>query len=190
VVEHVSSPGDAAIIRCGDRRSHLRPLPDVIAAYSDKVRFRARRQKKYGALRLPAITKDGQRIELNINAGLVYDMPHLEESGADGVGLFRTELQFMVSHTLPRLERQAQNYRQVIEAAGGKPIVFRALDIGGDKVLPYLRQVKEENPAHWLARDPHVARPAGAVPHPAARFVQSDRRRRTALDDPHDYDRR
>lgn len=152
VVEHVS-PGDAAIIDAETGEVYLRPLPDVIAAFSDKVRFRARRQKKYGALRtVPAITKDGQRIELNINAGLVYDMQHLEESGADGVGLFRTELQFMVSHTLPRQERQAQNYRQVIEAAGGRPIVFRALDIGGDKMLPYLRQVKEENPAlGWRA---------------------------------------
>lgn len=152
VVEHVS-PNDAAVVDAETGEVYLRPLPDVISAFSDKVRFRARRQKKYEALRdVPALTKDGQRIELNINAGLVYDMQHLDESGADGVGLFRTELQFMVSHTLPRLERQAQAYRQVIDAAGGKPVVFRALDIGGDKVLPYLRQVKEENPAlGWRA---------------------------------------
>jgi phosphotransferase system, enzyme I, PtsP len=152
VVEHVS-PGDSAIIDAETGEVYLRPLSDVISAFSDKVRFRARRQKKYEALRdLPAVTKDKARIELNINAGLVYDMQHLEESGADGVGLFRTELQFMVSHTLPRLERQAQGYRQVIEAAGGKPVVFRALDIGGDKMLPYLRQIKEENPAMgWRA---------------------------------------
>ncbi len=152
VVEHVS-PGDAAIIDAETGEVYLRPLPDVISAFSDKVRFRARRQKKYDALRnLPAMTKDGRRITLNINAGLVYDMQHLDESGADGVGLFRTELQFMVSHTLPRLERQAQCYRHVIDAAGGRPVVFRALDIGGDKMLPYLRQVKEENPAlGWRA---------------------------------------
>jgi phosphotransferase system enzyme I (PtsP) len=152
VVEHVS-PGDSAIIDAETGEVYLRPLSDVISAFSDKVRFRARRQKKYEALRdLPAVTKDKARIELNINAGLVYDMQHLEESGADGVGLFRTELQFMVSHTLPRLERQALSYRQVIEAAGGKPVVFRALDIGGDKMLPYLRQIKEENPAMgWRA---------------------------------------
>lgn len=152
VVEHVS-PGDSAIIDAETGEVYLRPLSDVISAFSDKVRFRARRQKKYEALRdLPAVTKDKARIELSINAGLVYDMQHLEESGADGVGLFRTELQFMVSHTLPRLERQALGYRQVIEAAGGKPVVFRALDIGGDKMLPYLRQIKEENPAMgWRA---------------------------------------
>ena len=152
VVEHVS-PGDAAVVDAESGEVYLRPLPDVISSFSDKVRFRARRQKKYDALRdLPAVTKDGQRVELNINAGLVYDLQHLEESGADGVGLYRTELQFMISHTLPRLERQAEGYRQAIEAAGGKPIIFRALDIGGDKVLPYLRQVKEENPAiGWRA---------------------------------------
>ena len=161
VVEHVSS-GDAAIIDAEAGEVQLRPMPDVISAYSDKVRFRARRQKKYDALRnRPAVTQDGQRIELNINAGLLYDLSHLEESGADGIGLFRTELQFMVSQTFPRLERQAQTYREVIEAAGGKPIVFRALDIGGDKVLPYLRQVKEENPAiGWRAIRMALDRPA------------------------------
>ncbi|MBL8567429.1 MAG: phosphoenolpyruvate--protein phosphotransferase [Hyphomicrobiaceae bacterium] len=161
VVEHVS-PGDGVIIDGETGEVHLRPLPDVVSAYSDKVRFRARRQQKYEALRdKKAITKDGRRIEVNINAGLLYDLQHMEESGADGIGLFRTELQFMVSHTFPRLERQAQSYRQVVEAAGGKPIVFRALDIGGDKVLPYLHAVKEENPAiGWRAIRMSLDRPA------------------------------
>lgn len=161
VVEHVS-PGDSVIIDADTGEVHLRPLQDVIAAFSDKVRFRARRQAKYEALRdRPAVTRDGLRIELNINAGLLYDLSHLEESGADGIGLFRTELQFMVSQTFPRLERQAESYRQVIAAANGRPIVFRALDIGGDKVLPYLRQVKEENPAiGWRAIRMSLDRPA------------------------------
>ena len=113
----------------------------MIAAYGDKARFRARRHRKYRALRdRPAVTKDGQRIELHINAGLLMDVPHLGESGADGIGLFRTELQFMMSATLPRLERQIQMYRAVVAEAGQKPVVFRTLDVGGDKVLPYLRQ--------------------------------------------------
>ncbi len=161
VVEHVS-PGDGAVLDAETGEVHLRPLPDVVSAYSDKVRFRARRQKKYEALRdKKAITRDGRRIELNINAGLLYDLSHLDESGADGIGLYRTELQFMVSHTFPRLERQAQSYRQAVEAAAGKPIVFRALDIGGDKVLPYLHQVKEENPAiGWRAIRMSLDRPA------------------------------
>lgn len=161
VVERVSA-GDAAIIDAESGEVHLRPSAEVIAAYTDKVRFRARRQKRYAALRdKPAVTKDGKRIALHINAGLLVDMPHLTESGADGIGLFRTELQFMMSNTFPRLERQMQTYRTVLDEAGGKPVVFRALDIGGDKVLPYLRQMREENPAiGWRAIRMSLDRPA------------------------------
>lgn len=121
-----------------------------------------RRQRQFEKLRdVPAITRDNQRISLNINAGLLVDMPHLAESGADGVGLFRTELHFMLSHTFPRLERQIAAYSAVLKEAAGKPVVFRALDIGGDKVLPYLRQLKEENPAiGWRAIRMSLDRPA------------------------------
>jgi phosphotransferase system enzyme I (PtsP) len=152
IVDRVSA-GDAAIVDAVTGEVHLRPTNEVISAYSDKVRFRARRQKRYQSLRdRPAITKDGIRVTLMMNAGLVVDMSHLDESGADGVGLYRTELQFMLSDAFPRLDRQTQLYRSVIEEARGKPVVFRSLDIGGDKVLPYLRQPKEENPAMgWRA---------------------------------------
>jgi phosphotransferase system enzyme I (PtsP) len=152
IVDRVST-GDAAIVDAVTGEVHLRPTAEVISAYSDKVRVRARRQKRYLSLRdRPAITKDGIRITLMMNAGLVVDMSHLGESGADGVGLYRTELQFMLSDVFPRLDRQTQLYRSVIEEAQGKPVVFRSLDIGGDKVLPYLRQPKEENPAlGWRA---------------------------------------
>lgn len=161
VVERVNS-GDAAIIDAESGEVHLRPSAEVITAFSDKVRFRARRQRRYGALRdKPSITTDGKKITLNINAGLLVDMPHLKESGADGVGLFRTELQFMMSNTFPRLERQIQTYSAVLDEADGKPVIFRALDIGGDKVLPYLRQLKEENPAiGWRAIRMSLDRPA------------------------------
>jgi phosphotransferase system enzyme I (PtsP) len=88
-------------------------------------------------------------------------MPHLKESGADGVGLFRTELLFMLSSTLPKLERQIESYRAVVAYAGDKPVIFRTLDIGGDKVLHYLRQPKEENPAMgWRAVRMGLDRPA------------------------------
>ncbi|AGK60011.1 PTSINtr with GAF domain, PtsP [Hyphomicrobium denitrificans 1NES1] len=152
IVDRVAA-GDAAIIDAVTGEVHLRPTNEVIAAYSDKVRFRARKQKRYQSLRgRPAVTKDGIRIALLMNAGLLVDMSHLIESGADGVGLYRTELQFMLSDAFPRLDRQTQLYRSVIEEAEGKPVVFRSLDIGGDKVLPYLRQPKEENPAMgWRA---------------------------------------
>ena len=152
VMERVDQ-GNPIIVDAESGEVHIRPTSGVIAAYGDKARFRARRQRKYRALRdRPAVTKDGQRIELHINAGLEMDVPHLAESGADGIGLFRTELQFMVSATLPRLERQTQMYRTIVEEARGKPVVFRTLDVGGDKVLPYLRQPEEENPAlGWRA---------------------------------------
>lgn len=145
--------GDTAVVDAETGEVHLRPSAEVIAAYSDKVRFRARRQKQYEALRdVPALTKNGQRISLNMNAGLLVDMPHLAESGADGIGLFRTELQFMLSQRFPRLDRQVQAYSAILAEARGKPVVFRALDIGGDKSLPYMKQVREENPAlGWRA---------------------------------------
>jgi phosphotransferase system enzyme I (PtsP) len=152
VIERVEV-GDPIIVDADSGEVHIRPSSGVIGAYAERARFRARRHRKYRALRdMPALTKDGQRIELNINAGLEMDVPHLEEAGADGIGLYRTELQFMISATLPRMDRQVQMYRTIIEGAGGKPVVFRTLDVGGDKVLPYLRQPAEENPAlGWRA---------------------------------------
>ncbi|MGA7116675.1 MAG: phosphoenolpyruvate--protein phosphotransferase, partial [Hyphomicrobium sp.] len=161
IVERASA-GDAIIVDGVTGQVHLRPQPEVVSAYSDKARFRAKRQKQYEALReKPAITRDGVRINLQMNAGLIVDMPHLEESGADGIGLFRTELQFMLSRTFPRHEKQLKTYKTVLDEANGKPVVFRALDIGGDKVLPYLRQQKEENPAiGWRAIRMSLDRPA------------------------------
>jgi phosphotransferase system enzyme I (PtsP) len=152
VMERVDQ-GDPIIIDANTGEVHIRPPGNVIAAYADKARFQARRHRKYRALRdKPAVTKDGKRVGLHINAGLLVDMSHLAESGADGIGLFRTELQFMISATLPRLERQTQMYRSIRMDAGSKPVVFRTLDVGGDKVLPYLRQSAEENPAlGWRA---------------------------------------
>lgn len=162
VIERVNA-GDAAVVDAESGEVHLRPSGEVIAAYSDKVRFRAKKQKQYESLKdVPAVTKDGARISLLMNAGLLVDMPHLEESGADGVGLFRTELQFMLSHTFPRLDRQVQAYAAVLSEAKGRPVVFRSLDIGGDKVLPYLsRPQTEENPAlGWRAIRMSLDRPA------------------------------
>ena len=140
----------------------MRPTPEVVSAYSDKVRFRARRQAQYAALRsVPAVTLDGERVSLNINAGLVFDLPHLDQSGADGIGLFRTELQFMIASTFPRLEQQTRIYKAILDAAGERPVTFRSLDVGGDKVLPYFRVNKEENPAlGWRAIRMALDRPA------------------------------
>jgi phosphotransferase system enzyme I (PtsP) len=149
----VADPGDAIIVDGGTGDVHVRPSPDMEAAYVERVRLRARRQLQYLALRdKPCMTKDGEKITLMINAGLPVDLPHIEETGAAGIGLFRTELQFMVAASFPRTAEQFSLYRAVLDAAGDKPVTFRTLDIGGDKVLPYMRNVEEENPAlGWRA---------------------------------------
>ncbi|MER8702439.1 phosphoenolpyruvate--protein phosphotransferase [Mesorhizobium sp. M1273] len=146
--------GDAIIVDGEEGAIHLRPQPDLEAAYAEKVRFRARRQEVYRELRKkPSVTKDGVQVDLLMNAGLAVDLPQLAEAGAAGIGLFRTELQFMVASTFPRAEAQERLYRDVLEAARGKPVTFRTIDIGGDKVLPYFKgSIQEENPAlGWRA---------------------------------------
>ncbi|WP_150524057.1 phosphoenolpyruvate--protein phosphotransferase [Roseibium sediminis] len=149
----LADAGDGIIVDGDAGEVHLRPTSEVESAYAEKVRFRARRQAQYRRLRTkPSVTRDGVDITLQMNAGLLVDLPHLVEAGAAGVGLFRTELQFMVASSFPRMSDQQAQYRQVLEAAGGRPVTFRSLDIGGDKVLPYLRSIQEENPAMgWRA---------------------------------------
>ncbi|WP_429820653.1 phosphoenolpyruvate--protein phosphotransferase [Ensifer sp. B1-9] len=144
---------DAIIIDGDDAKVHLRPLADLQRAYEEKVRFRARRQAQFRALKdVEPLTKDGKRITLQMNAGLLVDLPHLNEAGAEGIGLFRTELQFMIASTMPKAEEQEAFYRNVLKQTGGKPVTFRTLDIGGDKVVPYFRAAEEENPAlGWRA---------------------------------------
>ena len=140
--------GDDIIIDGSAGQVHLRPTPEVEQTYVDKVRISAKRRAHYAALReKPSVTRDGVDITLLHNSGLVADLPMLDDTGAEGVGLFRTELQFMIASRLPRLKEQAELYAEAMGIAGDRPIVFRLLDIGGDKVLPYLRATAEENPA-------------------------------------------
>src|SRR5215216_6395550 len=149
----VVDPGDPIIVDGAMGHVYVRPTPDVEKNYAERVRFRARRQAQYAALRdKPCVTKDGQKVELMINAGLVIDLPHIDDTGSAGIGLFRTELQFMVGQSLPRTSDQLALYRTVLDAAGSQPVTFRTLDIGGDKALPYMETVIEENPAlGWRA---------------------------------------
>lgn len=145
--------GDAIIVDGAVGQVHIRPQPDVEGAFREKARLRARRQEQYRKLReLPTATKDGVAVSLNLNAGLLVDLPHVEETGAQGIGLFRTELQFMIAERLPSTSEQLELYRVVLQSVGDRPVTFRTLDIGGDKVLPYMRKVEEENPAlGWRA---------------------------------------
>lgn len=141
-------PDDHVIVDGENGEVHIRPRTDVLEAYEHKFELRTARQARYEAQRgLDTVTLDGVRIELNINAGLIVDLPHLEETNAAGIGLFRTELQFMIGAHMPRLGEQTEFYRAVLEAAGDKPVIFRTVDLGSDKVLPYLPTEWEENPA-------------------------------------------
>ncbi|TXM89578.1 peptidase, partial [Methylobacterium sp. WL122] len=154
--------GDAIIVDGVSGEVQVRPGPEIEAAYAEMVRLRAKRQEQYRALRdVPAITRDGIRIGLHLNAGLLVDLGHLNETGAEGIGLFRTELQFMVAQRMPSAAEQQALYEAVFSATGDRPVTIRTLDIGGDKILPYMPKLEEENPAlGWRAIRIGLDRPA------------------------------
>jgi phosphotransferase system enzyme I (PtsP) len=149
----VVETGDPIIVDGSTGEVHVRPPADVQSAYAEKARLRARRQEQYARLRsVPAVTRDGVRIDLHMNAGLTIDMPHLAETGAASIGLFRTELQFMLAPRFPRMNEQEGFYKAVLDAAPDRTVTFRTLDIGSDKILPYMAKIDEENPAlGWRA---------------------------------------
>jgi len=155
--------GDPLLLDSGAAALFVRPSATVLAGYQAQMALKARRQAEFARLRdLPAVSRDGIAIQLMINAGLRTDLPALELTNADGIGLFRTEFQFLVSATLPRRGRQIALYRDVLAAAGDRPVVFRTVDIGGDKAVPYVdgRGEREENPAMgWRALRLALARP-------------------------------
>jgi phosphotransferase system enzyme I (PtsP) len=161
-ISDAARAGDTIIVDGETGEIHLRPVPGVVRTFEAKKALRALRVAHFAAIRdTPAVTKDGVHIKLMMNAGLLLDMAHLKESGADGIGLFRTELQFMIGETMPRLADQTKFYKDVLDAAGQKPVVFRSLDLGGDKVLPYARWERETNPAlGWRAIRIALDRPA------------------------------
>ncbi|MGB8624076.1 MAG: phosphoenolpyruvate--protein phosphotransferase [Paracoccaceae bacterium] len=138
--------GDQAVV-------HLRPEDSVASAFGDKIAMQAKAQERYASIRdKPAEMLCGTRIALHMNAGLMADLPSLEGSGAEGVGLFRTELQFLIRSKVPRRAELAGIYGRVMDAAHGRRVAFRTLDIGSDKVLPYMKREDEPNPAlGWRA---------------------------------------
>lgn len=145
--------GDPILVDGEQGIVHLRPEENVAKAFRDKIAMQAAAQERYASIRdKPAETLCGTRITLEMNAGLMADLPSLPSSGAEGVGLFRTELQFLTRNQVPRRGELAALYSRVMDAAGGKRVVFRTLDIGSDKVLPYMKRPEEPNPAlGWRA---------------------------------------
>ncbi|PTW49751.1 phosphoenolpyruvate--protein phosphotransferase [Rhodovulum kholense] len=145
--------GDPILVDGEQGIVHLRPEETVATAFNDKIAMQAKAQQRYATIRKePALTLCGQRIALHMNAGLMADLPSLESSGAEGVGLFRTELQFLVRSKVPKRSEVAALYARVMDAAEDKRVVFRTLDIGSDKVLSYMKPQDEPNPAlGWRA---------------------------------------
>ncbi|WP_299782442.1 phosphoenolpyruvate--protein phosphotransferase [uncultured Roseobacter sp.] len=144
--DHIMVDGEQGVV-------HLRPDDTVVSAFRDKIAMLAAAQERYASIRdKPAETKDGAVLSLHMNAGLMADLPSLPNSGAEGVGLFRTELQFLVRNQMPRRSELVALYARVLDAAQGKRVIFRTLDIGSDKVLPYMKPNDEPNPAlGWRA---------------------------------------
>ena len=145
--------GDYILVDGDSSQVHLRPDDVVAKSFRDKIAMHAQAQQRYASIRhRPAITLDAHRVGLHMNAGLMADLPSLDSSGAEGVGLFRTELQFLLRNQMPKRTELADQYARVLDSAGGKRVVFRTLDIGSDKVLPYMKATDEPNPAlGWRA---------------------------------------
>ncbi len=156
------SEGDLVLVDAESGEALLRPRPEVVHAFSGRLNQRALRRAEFAKLRdVEARTVDGDKITLLMNAGLAIDLEALAETGAEGIGLFRTEFQFMVREDLPRLNAQTALYKQVFDAAEGRPVTFRTLDLGGDKILPYMEAEREDNPAlGWRAIRMGLDRPA------------------------------
>ncbi len=145
--------GDPILVDGDQGVAHLRPDDNVASAFNDKMAMASQAQERFAAIReRPAITNDGIKIELAMNAGLLADLPSINSSGAEGVGLFRTELQFLLRNEMPKRRDLYRQYKRVMDSARGKPVTFRTLDIGSDKVVPFLKPEDEPNPAlGWRA---------------------------------------
>jgi phosphotransferase system enzyme I (PtsP) len=153
--------GDVAVIDADDGQFILRPETEVRQAY---VRAQVSRNAKYAELatwrKRPAATADGVTLKLMLNVGLSLELPQLARTGADGIGLFRTEIAMLARGSVADVAEQAAIYGRVLDEAGDKPVVFRTLDLGADKLLPGT-ETEEENPAMgWRSLRVGLDRPA------------------------------
>jgi phosphotransferase system enzyme I (PtsP) len=155
-IRHSVEEGETILVDGDNGSVIIRPTRPLATGFEQRMAMSQKRRAEFAAVRtLPAQTLDGVHVSVMVNAGLAEDAAALPMTGADGIGLFRTEFQFLVSATLPGRDRQQRLYTKVLEFAGERPVVFRTVDIGGDKALPYLTDEAEEqaeNPAMgWRA---------------------------------------
>ena len=154
-IRHSVEEGQTILVDGDNGSVIIRPNRQLQSSFEHRMTLSRKRRAEFAAVKtLPAVTRDGLQVSVMVNAGLAEDAAALSMTGADGIGLFRTEFQFLVSATLPGRERQQRLYTKVLEAVGDRPVVFRTVDIGGDKALPYLTDIHDEaeNPAMgWRA---------------------------------------
>jgi phosphotransferase system enzyme I (PtsP) len=155
--------GDTVVLDANGGQVYARPNLEILERFNANIKLFSERQQRYIAEKdLAFQTKDGVTIEVKINAGLVADVEYLHTVGADGVGLYRTEIPFMIRDNFPDSLTQEEIYRKVLNAAKGKSVVFRTLDVGSDKTLSAMDTLpKEENPAMgWRAIRMSLDRPS------------------------------
>ena len=153
--------GDDALIDADEGQLILRPEAEVQRAY---LRAQEARNAKYAELATwrgrAAATADGVAMKLMLNVGLSIELPQLARTGADGIGLFRTEIAMLARGSVADVAEQAAIYARVMDEAGDKPVLFRTLDLGADKLLPGTIS-EEENPAMgWRSLRVGLDRPA------------------------------
>ncbi|HIJ61950.1 MAG TPA: phosphoenolpyruvate--protein phosphotransferase [Rhodospirillaceae bacterium] len=156
------SPLNPVIVDGDNGQVFVRPADDILDAFAASQVARAAKIADYAAMRtLPPVTRCGQPVRMSLNAGLMADLPQLEATGADGIGLYRTEMPFMSRAQLPDVSVQTALYSRILDLADGKPVIFRTLDVGSDKLLPYWQSEREDNPAMgWRAIRITLDRPA------------------------------
>jgi phosphotransferase system, enzyme I, PtsP len=154
--------GDQAVLDADEGVLTLRPESEVVRAYQRVLQARNEQQAGWAVLRQrPAITADGVPVQLMMNVGLALELDQLAASGADGIGLFRTEIAMLARGRPSDLAEQTALYARVLDAAGDRPVVFRTLDLGGDKLLPGAELPEEANPAMgWRSLRVGLDRPA------------------------------
>jgi phosphotransferase system enzyme I (PtsP) len=161
VVEAARS-GGVAVLDADEGRLILRPDAEVRQVYTRALEARTVRQAGWAAYRdRPTVTADGTKVTLMLNVGLALELDQLNATGAAGIGLYRSEIAMLARGAVADVAEQAATYAKVLDAAGDRPVLFRTLDLGADKVLPGGAPTEEENPAMgWRSLRIGLDRPA------------------------------
>lgn len=154
--------GEEALLDAEEGTLILHPEPEVVQVYERALAARDERAATLVKYRdTPTITKDGTELKLMLNIGLALELDQLERTGADGIGLYRTEIAALAAGGIPDIAGQAAEYAKVLDRARGMPVQFRTLDLGADKLLPGETAQTEENPAMgWRSLRVGLDRPA------------------------------